>query len=171
MDLVAWSICVWDAFICSGMSVLLFRSRPYTSSSSSAPASAPVFILSWLRFWRCQHIWNTFATAYFGVSHHRRVGKKRKERRIRVDIISASYSMFNFCAETVSRMRFFLWFSLVSPCKKITPQIDQKTTFHIEDAGFVGCGIVVSRRWLPTFWRVVSSLSWRVQGIWKMNFS
>lgn len=100
------------------MSVLLFRSRPCTSSSSSAPTSAPVFILSWLWNWRCQHIWNTFTTAHFGVKHHRRVGKRRNERQVRVGSTSVSYSMFKFCAENFSRIDFFLWFSLVSPCEK-----------------------------------------------------
>jgi len=66
---------------------------------------------------------------------------------------------------------FFLWFSLVSPCEKITPHIDQKTTFYIEETSFLGCGTAVSWKLLPTFWRVVSSLLWRVQGIRKINFS
>lgn len=170
MDSVSWSICVWYAFICSGMSVLLFRCRPCTSSSSSAPTSAPVFILSWLWIWRCQHIWNTLTTTHFGVKHHRRVANRRNERQVRVGSTSASYSMFKFRAENFSRTDF-LWFSLVSPCEKLTPHNDQKTTFHIEETIFLRCGTAVSRKWLPTFWKVVSSLLWRVQGIRKMNIS
>ena len=108
MDSVSWYICVRYALICSGMSVLLFPSIPCTSSSSSAPTSAPVFILSWLWIWRCQHIWNTFTTAYFSVKHHGRVRKRRNEPQVRVGSTSASYSMFTFCAVNVSRMRFFV---------------------------------------------------------------
>jgi hypothetical protein len=65
----------------------------------------------------------------------------------------------------------FLWFSLVSPCEKKNDAPDwPKNYFPHQGCQFCECGTAVSRKWLPTFWKVVSSLSRRVQGIWKMNF-
>lgn len=107
------------------MSMLLFRSRPCTSSSSSAPTSAPVFILSWLWIWRCQYIWNTFITAYSGEKHHRRIGKRRNGRQVRVGSTSASYSIFKLCVENSSKIDF-LWFSLLSLREKITLRLTKK---------------------------------------------
>jgi hypothetical protein len=43
-------------------------------------------------------------------------------------------------------------------------QIDQKTTAHIVNTGFIGCGTAILRKWLPTFQKVVPSLSSCVQG-------
>lgn len=170
MDSVSWSISVWYAFICRGMSVLLFRSRPCTSSSSSAPTSAPVFILSWLWIWRCQHIWNTLTTTYFGMKHHRRVGNGRNECQVRVGSTSPSYSMFKFCDEIFSRIDFFVTLFGLTVWKNNTSHWP-KNYFPHRGNQFSGMWQAVSRKLLPTLWRVVSSLLWRVQGIRKMNFS